>query len=220
MMIPLRILFRLQSPMIVPSHPIHLDALLAWVAVDRTGDLAAQESLPLERHGYGDRWCWKASWIEFGGITQRWQAESIRRFNPWQRAADYAMGALREYKRIAPGSGPDKAYQLFQPVMAASVACGYCIGDEEAVRDMLQDVTHLGKWRRVGYGELSSVEVTRLDDGGNLLWQHRIMPEPLPGYVKVWARLRPPYWERTGRVQAYRPVAVPENFFSQNGEPL
>jgi len=214
-MVPLRVVFHLRSPIIVPAHPIHFDALLAWVAVDRSGDLAAQEDLPLERHGYpGEYWCWKASWIEFDGITQRWQVERVRKFEAWQRAEDFAAGVLKQYKKVVAGSGPDKAYQLSQPVMAASVACGYCVGDEDAVRDMLRDVSHLGKWRRLGYGEISSVEVVRLEAGGKCLWQYRLMPEPLAEHVKVWARLRPPYWERTGRVEAYRPIEVPDGFFA------
>ncbi len=203
---PLKITFQLASPVVIPENPIHFDGVLARAAVERAGfDLTAQDHLPLDRYTCGDAYVWKASWVEFTGISNRWMVDSIRRFEPWQRARDQLHGALRTFKKITPGTGPDKAYQFFTPVMRAAQAYAYCIGDRSEIADLLKNITHLGKLKRLGYGLIQDVEILP-DSTAETAWTRRIMPCKLDdSYVPVWACLNPPYWERRRCVRAFRP---------------
>jgi CRISPR type IV-associated protein Csf3 len=209
---PLKIVFRLGAPVVVPEYPIHLDALIARMAVERAAfDLSAQEALPLARHETGNGWVWKASWVEFSGITQRWLSESIRRYDAWGRARDHARGVLDRFKKLNPGTGPDKAYQFFTPMMAASEAHAYCVGDIQAVSELLQNLKYLGKLHRLGYGRITAVEILE-DERAMEFWRYRTMPESVPGYVLVWSCLRPPYWERRNCTESWQPVEAPPGF--------
>ncbi len=203
---PLKITFYLASPVVTPEHPIHFDAVLASAAVEREGhDLRAQENLPLERYTYKDSFVWKASWIEFGGISNRWMVESIRKFDQWQRAADHSRGILGTFKKITPGTGPDKAYRFLTPVMRAKQAHAYCIGAKDEISELLRTVNHLGKLGRLGYGLIDKIDVMP-DPTAKTAWMRRVMPCKLDGYISVWACLTPPYWERRRCVHAYRPL--------------
>ena len=205
----LRITFRLATPMVAPTHPIHLDALLAWAAVEKAGgDIAAQEWLPLAIHGdrEGGPWCWQASQVIPREVVTRDQLPMTRAFDPWTWADDRDKRFQGGPKTLKPGTGPYKAHQLRLPLQQALSAVAWAVGDVHHIRDLLDRVESLGKLARIGCGEIAAVTVEP-DPLARERWRLRTMPTPTDGYRRTMATVRPPYWRRAGRIEAWSPPA-------------
>lgn len=203
---PVRVVFRLATPMVAPRHPIHLDALLAWSAVEAAGgDLNAQEDLPLERfQGEDGEWCWKASRV-VPDVVHRTSMPMSRRFMLWDWAEDLDVRYEGGPKVLKPGTGPYKAYQMRFDLQQAPHAVAWAVGDPDRIRELLDRVSSLGKLARLGCGEIREVEV--LPDPARENWKLRTLPVAVEGYRKTMATVRPPYWRRGARRVAWEPPA-------------
>lgn len=202
---PLQVTFEIDTPMRAPEEPIHLDALLAWAAVEEAGgDIAAQERLPLERYEAKDgQWVWCASRV-IPRVLFRDQMPAIRAFRPadWARAkGEVFQGGPN---KVSPGTGPYKAYQFSIPTIQVDFARAWCIGDPHRVVDLLDRVSHLGKLRRLGCGRVRTVRVEK-DPLAEERWKLRTMPDAQEGYRQAHMTLRPPYWDRRARALAWEP---------------
>ena len=214
---PLKITFRLQTPMVVPERALHFDALVGaaiYKIAERAGaddPLAASEDLPLGRLvGPDGRWCWQASQLQLirnGGVF--WQ-HYVRRFALSQWADDRARGAWEGRKEAIPiGSGPQKAYALVQPLAWVSSATAWCIGDAEALGSLLRsEIFALGRNTRMGWGRIREITIEDAPQGEVDWWRRRTIPsscptERLPGHFAAMATMRPPYWERGARQEVY-----------------
>lgn len=203
---PFRVAFHFVTPVRAPDAPIHLDALLAWAAVDAAGgDLSAQEDLPLARHETDSGWVWKASRLVFRDIHGRGVMPSIRAFRmgEWadERGRYYAGGRENKFKS---GTGPYKAYMFSHPLLVAGRAEAWGIGDRIEIERLLLRVSHIGKLRRLDLGRISAFQVGLCEEAERL-WRLRVMPEPADGYRRVVSPLRAPYWDRSKRVAAWEP---------------
>lgn len=206
-MSPLEIRFRLVTPMRAPEQPIHLDALLAWAAVDAAGgDLAAQDDLPLELHAADGRRVWKASRLVFQPL-HRQMMPMTRTFDPWAWAMDRGRVYTGGGNRLDPGMGPYKAYQIYVPLVQVERVRAWCIGEAERIGELLARVTHLGKLARLDMGRVLSREILPCAEARER-WKCRTMPEPLPGYRPAVMTLMPPYWRREMRTVAWEPSAA------------
>lgn len=205
---PLHVVFRLATPMRAPEAPIHLDALLAWSAVHATGimDLEQQERLPLEKyHASNSAWVWKASQLVFEA-GHRQALPMTRRLDIGECAQD--QGIRFDAPRLnvlTPGTGPYKSYSFLAPLVAVAEAHAWCVGDQDAIRDLLARVTHVGKLARIDCGRVASIDVLPDDDPTAERWTLRTMPDSRPGFHASVATLTPPYWRRESRVDAWEP---------------
>ncbi|MFE8034031.1 type IV CRISPR-associated protein Csf3 [Thiohalocapsa marina] len=206
---PYRVTFRLATPMHAPEQPIHLDAILAWAAVDAArGDLNAQDALPLERYVGGDgRWVWKASRVLLK-VEHRTGQMMTRSFEPWHWGEDRCRVYTKGPRIIKPGTGPLKGYVLSVPTLQVSIAQAWYIGDADAIATLLSRVTHLGKLRRLDFGRITDIQVTE-DREALERWTLRSLPDTRPGYRRCLQTLRPPYFDRSLRESAWEPPAVP-----------
>jgi len=205
---PLAIRFSLITEMILPEAPIHLDALLAWAAVDAAGgDLAAQDALPLDRHTAEDgAWVWKASMLATSPVEIRNNVPMVRSFEPWQSGMDKGEVYEGGPNVMTTGTGPYKAYIFTRHSGLIKEARAWCVGDLEKVTALLSRLTHIGKLSRLDFGRIESVDV-KADEDTNA-WKFRVIPWEADGYDKTHECVRPPYWKRENRVVAWRPRAL------------
>lgn len=205
-MTPFRVEWRLATPMVSPTFPIHLDALLAWAVVDAAGgDWTCQDDLPLARAGAGDDWVWRASRV-FPEVHWRSRYTRFRPVEPWSDGMDY--GEVLEPKgggSRKTGTGPYRAYMLQTDLIHVDRARAWGVGDLDAVRTLLERVTALGALRRLDHGRIHDFEVAE-DPAAETLWPLRALPSRRDGYVPTVSRLRPPYFLRAQRQQVFEPT--------------
>lgn len=211
---PLRIEFTLANPVKAPSHPIHLDGLLAWAAVQEGIDAGvpmeiAQEQLPLARQGADGDAVWMASWIEFSP-GERDSLVITRPFRVQDVVADNGRSfhELRKQKWDSDmRSSPYKAYIMTFPLRHARAARAWCIGEPVEVERLLKThITHLGKLARLDLGRIANISVTE-DIEAYEKWRWRSMPWALPGYARAFETIRAPYWKRENRREAWVPLS-------------
>lgn len=213
---PLRITLALNRPLVVPDDPIHLDALLAWAAVDqatqegRDDPLAAQEALPLRREGEGVDAVWCASQLLYTPLDTPQRMLMTKRFE----LMDFARAKGKVYdggpNKFTPGTGPYKSFVLNVPLVWTERVVAYCIGDPEAVAALLARVHSVGKYARMNMGAITQRTVA-VDARAETGWRYRTMSTPEADFAPVEATTRPPYWRREQRRLAYRPLTIPED---------
>lgn len=192
----------------VPDSPIHMDALLAWAAVDEATEagsddpIASQHDLPLQR--VGDPWCFAASMLMWSASDPAYPLHMTRP----TRVSDYAQG--RAYfepgaDKLTLGSGRHKAYLYSHRMAMVREVRAYGIGDIERVGELLRRVKSIGKLRRHCAGDVTSLEV-HPDATAADRWKVRVLPFEAEGYARVHATVRPPYWDRSAMVAAYMPL--------------
>jgi len=194
----------------VSGHPVHLDALVMSVAAKRAGRAQPQTAaelddvpIPIERSACGRYYLASAALTE---IVAREVRHTHQRF-PLREAVHLGGPKI---KRVDDGAGRHKSYRIPSERHHArgGLLTWYAIGEPEAVRELLDEVTHLGRRRAVGEGMLTlrgerwSVEPCEpwgegfpvLSPEGAAL---RNLPLDTPGLERfrhLQAPLEPPYW--------------------------
>ena len=166
---------------------------------------ALTADLPFElfEHEQGD--CWKASTFEVVGYH-----EQTRRYmtakTPVQAMAlaigrglvDPKGGSIIDTQR-----GPGKNSAFYYTLEFADGLQAWCIGDRDALEDLLSGVSAMGAKTRLGHGALQPYEDGRFfrivpDETAHVRWQHRNLPVRLHERLMPGAgALKPPYWRPT-----------------------
>lgn len=208
---PLEIRFRLVTMMRAPELPLHLDALLAWAAVDEAGgDLEAQWSLPLAKFAHQsneDRWVWQASRV-IPITINRQTMPTIRTFDPVQWAIDKDQVYVGGPNKLTPGTGPYKSYQMVAQMLQAPEAVAWCVGNPDRIGALLARVPTIGKLGRLDCGRIGSVAVLDDPHPSRERWRLRTMPVRGDDYYAAQMVLRPPYWRRSDAEGAFEPKAA------------
>lgn len=194
--------------MAAPSHLIHLDDLLAWVAVQRAREsgeedpLGRKTELPLARFEDPAGWCWKASALRLMVLGQSSIVPRTMRVDYHQ--ASIARGKDVEFKaeKFKQGTGRYKGFDLRHEEQWVESAVAFGVGDIERVQDMLQDIRQLGGLRKLAYGSVRQVEVEPWADED--AWRYRHLPATQDNMNAVGG-LRSPYWDRT----QHQPIIEP-----------
>lgn len=238
MLSPLKIIFRLGTPMVPSAYPIHLDALVAYALTrSRLGEIDdgadADENvrvlasrLPFAKHEQDGEWVWKASALIPVGVKER----SVRMWTRKTNAYDFAVRAANNGLMIGArtknmldagvkfAGGIDTARGLlknqfdFYPVEAVSEMHAWCIGDINEIEALLAPesglLTHLGKRSRVGHGQIESVDIEVCEEATQK-WRDRVLPwRENEHCVPIQAAFRPPYWAAENRGNAFVPVTL------------
>ncbi|WP_419642438.1 hypothetical protein [Thiolapillus sp.] len=96
--------------------------------------------------------------------------------------------------KLDTASGPWKGYSLFESLVGVNQIRAWCIGDKFRVETLLSRITHIGKRRCRGYGEIEHIEVTP-DPAAQDMVFWRVLGWPRDGYAKTQCGIRPPYWK-------------------------
>lgn len=218
-MTPIRVEARLTGGICLPGGPIALDALLMWAESQRralpppaSASDCTEMEIPLAKSACGRVWL-----ASFGAyeIDEREVDWTNRRF-PLPEAQEMGDKSMR---RVMLSAGPSKSYRLPRERLhlVDDRIAWWAVGDADAVRDLLGEVSYLGKRRAVGLGKVLgwTVELCEAWDGFPVLRDGhplRSLPLDWPGVSseaeRAYAVLRPPYWDNASRVEAYVPRAA------------
>jgi CRISPR type IV-associated protein Csf3 len=202
---PLRVEFELRhgSPIREPGHIIHLDALMAFAAVQRSllagsENYSAQEQLPLSKitDGKESDPVWAASGLFYQPYLKEVRYWS-RKTNIEKIAQDKDRGLLvHRGDSIETGSGPWKGYSDFEPLLHTRILTGWCVGRKDEVEDLLSDIHFVGKRRSRGYGEVTSLRVTEDPLANEKILARVLTWAASKDYVPMMCGVRPPYFEK------------------------
>lgn len=197
---PLRVTFRLRpNSRIVNYDPIHLDGLLARAVVERAteGQLLADDEdgywipLPLEM-----------LWQNEDGYPL-WATSVLYPIAPavediYVRHKRNSDGFLHDKKKLVTRSGPWMERRLPTPVQICSAYEATCIGNLEAVRELLRGFTHIGKLR---LAQVDAVEIEPVEKFS--VWRNGELIRPVPAQADLVPWLEnpsligwtPPHWK-------------------------
>lgn len=224
---PLKITWTFREAVGLSAHPIHLDALLAWASVKRSIDagnadllpdedgstakmFAAQENLPLARTGT----TWHASMLRFTPLGESFLFPVTRKYPLHMFARN--MGILFEGQprkdAISDGSGIYKGFDMRFPAQQMKCAVAWCVGDKEAIQDLLRDVLSIGPRHQKGLGRVASVTVEDCPVNEIENWRVRVLPvgsgleTDTIKYALAYGRAFPPYWDRVCQEEVLVPT--------------
>lgn len=210
-MTPIIVRATLAGAVMMPEHPVALDALLmaAWASRNdlpplgmRDGDSVAipDDAIPIARSLCGR--------LYLASVAQYEPEEYERRFltRRFPMAEAQALGGP-SMKRAHPSQGLTKGSRIPQSMthLRGDAMVWYALGKLDAVRQLLEPVQYVGKKRSVGLGRVVRWDVHEcepwngfpvIDIDGRPL---RSLPLDWPGLGahRVEDRvLAPPYWER------------------------
>jgi CRISPR type IV-associated protein Csf3 len=209
MLEPLRIEWRLATPIKVGERPLHLDALLAFARVqqalregrDQQGLRRYHDELPLGRVGDSTNWVWQASALHITPASTPFITIMTRRTDYEQLARDRGRLFPGNLNVLMPGTGPMKQYLLRHAFQWTNSVEAFCVGQKQEITDLLSSITHLGGIRRNDWGRITSLTV-EADKAAETRWRERALPESLAQYCLASHRpstgtCRPPYHDRT-----------------------
>jgi CRISPR type IV-associated protein Csf3 len=211
---PLRVTFRFANLVSVSDSLLHLDGLLAWAAVERARQQGetdldrAAESLPLARQGKPEVWC--ASALQFDYRSPPSFRTLVRKTDVDDYVDAIVKGRIKLAKprdQLPVGSGPLRNYLVSYAVRQADFAVAWCVGDAQAVRGLLAQIRHVGRFGRMGYGLIEKVSVDR-DDAAKEMWKLRHLPWREDGYLPCIGNFRAPYWDKTTMTEVFAPPAA------------
>lgn len=194
---PLKVTFRLKTPVVVGTYPLTLDSLLSAVAAfeESGGDrrpprdalYARRPDLPLAKAaGPGGRWIWRASAGFFGPVAYPVRVGYVR-IQPYTETPFYRG------PRPSEGTGAYRKYKVSHFGLATPEMRFWAVGDPDGVARLLARVPGLGKKRAAGWGAVAGFTVEEVPDWGGYgpedygLW---LRPEDaVPGgKINAWRR--------------------------------
>lgn len=223
--IPLEVRVDLASPVILSYPWIMLDSLLAHLVLEQQYPELLQSLpprdpvdltavfLPLLREdfvlGGKPTYLYHASCSRFGpaktGIAhlrKKIAEDSLRFLNTRKRQIDVVRG-------------PFKAYDMSQVSVSAKTCVFYCVGQETAIRTLLEGLQSLGKKRAAGYGRVINTQVLTITTDCSFVHPEFGLNRPLPvafaegraiaGTTTALLAYKPPYWGKQMVALCYTP---------------
>lgn len=221
-MTPIKLTWKLATPIAVSAYPLHLDGLIAYAmaAEGRQNDFAAWDDnaklqLPLELATQGALECWKASVLlptQPGEHSMRFWT---RKSDPYDYAARLEAGQL-DVKTKFPLKpygikfdtvrGTFKQMFKFFPVRNVKELQAWCVGDMDRIAELLAPeagyVTYLGAKKRMGFGRIIDFQMEQ-DDSALQQWKGRVLPWAEENCVQVEAATKMPYQDVKNRTTAW-----------------
>lgn len=209
---PLRIEFRLSGPWCPPHGGVHLDGLVAWAVKEEALRNASAANLdyaaiiadlPFEKHESASGWCWKASKLAVVGYRE----QERRYLTAKTPVADMALAIGDRIVEEKGGANIDtvrglgKNAALYYTLEHAQGFEAYCIGDFDALSELLQEIDAIGVKTRLGHGSLRPFEDGKLfrithDETAAEKWKRRNAPERLlEEMIPAVGSVVPPYWK-------------------------
>jgi hypothetical protein len=200
---PLHITAEMQTGFSMPHTPLALDGLLAAVVAQRRGLVpprVASDCEPVEipiRRETGGR-------FHLASVAvYEPAAHELRYVNRRAPIEEYQAFGVAKIRRVKITAGEDKSYRIPHEVVHTDRVEWWCSGDQDAIVDLLVDVSHIGKRRAVGRGRVHrwAVEPCAPWDGFPVVRDGRALrtlPADWPGLVRPrlgYRVLSFPYWD-------------------------
>lgn len=237
---PFKIKAYLRTPIVLPPFGIALDGLLAselraeQVAEKnlatgslldgglRTEDVFRWE-LPLRACEHGSRPHWEATTSLLADIPRDAHVHSQRIYSQFSHPLAEASPQVVLPERLDLKSGRLKSKAITVPTLTVPYVSWLGIGDLLQVKELLNNVTHIGGRRHIGYGEVAAWEFVQLPSKGEAVdwgFTHvhdgqlaQIMPIECGErtgveYMVGDGNISPPYF----KVDTYEPCAFPPHY--------
>ncbi len=219
-MTPLQIDCQLAGPWAPPSFGLHLDGLIAYALVNRhvrAADTSVNDydeiiaDLPFAKHENG---VWKASIFHPVGWLGQERRCLVAKTDTQHMSVLIEQGQVEAKggSTIDTVRGIAKNAQVFFTIEHLHGLRAWCIGDADAIADLLSDVTSIGIKTRMGFGALQpypdgSYWRVQACDGASVAWMRTSSPTQLiaESYPAIGS-WKPPYWR--GSEQIFRPIPV------------
>lgn len=217
-MTPLQIDCRLAGPWVPPSFGLTLDGLVAYALANRhvrAADMSVSNydeitsDLPFDKHNNG---VWKASIFHSVGWLGQERRCLVGKTDTQHMSILIAHGSVEAKggSTIDTVRGIAKNAQVFFTIEHLQGLRAWCIGDADAITDLLSDVTSIGVKTRMGFGALLEYpeggywRVQECDEAA-IHWMRRASPTQLieESYPAIGA-WQPPYWR--GSEPIFRPI--------------
>lgn len=213
---------------VVADRWLPLDGVLFYQAVRR--DLGPQEvtipgasllEQPKGRAAPGGRlplaiargreWYYRCSWAQWGPHADGQDY--------WNKRFDVGFADLVDFRgrrgRVIVEQSSYRAYHMPISYRAALWVEWYCVGDRQAIGELLCCTTHLGKKTSQGWGRVSRWEIKPIPEDWSVWREGRLMrgipPEDLSGSFAADLRIanygiRPSYWDRRNQTTLVMPA--------------
>lgn len=204
---PLAITAWLRGGIALPRGPLALDALLAWrVSQDlaltppRSADECERIDIPVQLEPGG-----RFHLCSFSESSP--EAFEVRYVNRRAPLEQYQLRGNAKVRRVQITAGPDKSYRnpLEVQYVAGDSLRWWCVGDADAIAELLSRVFYLGKKRNIGLGRVARWDVAPCEPWGDGFPVVRdgapLRPLPLdwPGLgsnpPQAFRTLTYPYWD-------------------------
>jgi CRISPR type IV-associated protein Csf3 len=195
--------------MLSPDSPIHLDSILASLAVEKarieehTNPLSKQFDLPLAKAESENGWCYCASALDIN-IKHRETEYLTRRNNDELLRTNEALS--KPFGKMEGAKGQYKNVFIHQNIIYPTIKA-FGIGDIDEVDALLGRLTHIGSKRGNGHGKVRSYQITEVLEK-ECKWIHRRVPFPVKGYAKIIGTCRPWYADRLAKELIYTPKSL------------
>lgn len=100
-------------------------------------------------------------------------------FEKIYKRADWDNDKFSCSKKIGTGSGKYKNYMMPLKIFYAEEVYFYCVGDEEKIKKLLENVHAIGKKTNAGYGILGDFEVKECDEISFIDTENPLRPIPV-----------------------------------------
>lgn len=208
----LKITFKLVSPIITNGGYMTLDALLAALIFEETGDLdKAHSEIPLlNKNGL---WYGSAAIVEKIDTGRKGFVANL------QAAHDLSLDLIAQNKDgnshrtigLTRRRDYGAVFNSYKMISAPEITW-YATGDVDQIQKLLSDVEFIGKRRASGFGQVSSLQIEVADvDGVTGHFGEPLRPVPLELFngdkteVRVDAAWRPAYWHPLNRAICFAP---------------
>jgi CRISPR type IV-associated protein Csf3 len=199
-----------------------LDALIEYQLLDRLDLITpnptasdAEKNLPLifaempiARNILNDEWYWAVSsphYIENHQQTQRYRKR-------WDKQ-ELHLNWGKKRAKVSGSEGHFKNYDLPRYDREAQTIRWFCLGDAAKISELLLNVTHIGKKRSQGCGQVYKWEVLPFKHDWHL-WRGEHLARPMPVNIikqppainmMQWG-WRPPTWLAANKSMCYMPT--------------
>lgn len=195
----LRLTFEVDGRVADFSHPIHLDALLAYAATEESDGDWRNIVLPLDM----EQGVYKASALHFEragvGVLRR-----ARQFAEEMYIDGMGKVIRSNASSVSLASGKFKNSFLKTNLVLTRKAVAWCVGDKERIEALLQRIRCIGALSKIGLGRVVGVSVEADPDAAQK-WMSRVLPwcQQEGEYYPVVSCLTPPYWKKENQVKAW-----------------
>ncbi|XRP97790.1 hypothetical protein ACO3UB_08325 (plasmid) [Methanocaldococcus sp. 16A] len=182
---PLKIVFRMITPICL-GHPwINFDSLIAHLKLRRDyPDYRALPScnpiydigkidLPLKRFKFGCDFVYHAS-VSIFDVSDYYSATIYKRFTE-----KYLRYEKMRVKQIQRGSGFFRDFMINHIYIPAKTVTFYVCGDKEELEELLKGLPGLGKKTAIGYGFIKEFSIDEADEDYSLVKDGKAM-RPIP----------------------------------------
>ena len=158
----LQVEFDIKSPVVFSGRPIHLDALLAFVAIHVAGyakipyegrEPSVPARLPLARMEFDEFWWYRASAV--------YPPESVSRQTWVKRFDDEHLDRLDlgRATRVDVACGQYRGYRVPIEAILVPTLRFWAVGDRRRVWSLARRLRHIGKKPAQGYGRIAACRV-------------------------------------------------------------